>query len=143
MSQSKNYQNIISAFRIFDTWGRLVANTKIGLSDEECQEISCKVQHSPDRNCCSTAKLGHCLDNLGGFGTSSLVHDMIIHLGPFVHKHRMIGALAEEGIEAVHSKLAVETTRQKKQLKERIRNSLKFLTIDVFLSDIVLFRVKE
>jgi hypothetical protein len=60
-------------------------------------------------------------------------------LGPFVWKHRLIGAVVEEGIESVHAKLALELRRQKLKPVECIKNSLKWLAIDVLLSDKNLF----
>lgn len=86
-------------------------------------------------NCCQTAILGRSLSEFGGLGTSALVHVMIMHLGPFVWKHRMIGAVAEEGIEAVHCKLATEVQRHKMSANERMRNSMKWMAIDVLMSD--------
>lgn len=142
VSNSLNYQRIIHALRVFDVWCRLVSTTETGLSDERVQAICCRGVHAFGLDCCQTAKLGQVLEDLGGFGGSGLVHVMIMHLGPFVWKHRMVGALAEEGIEGVHCKLATETLRHKKQANEKIKNALKWLAIDVLLNDRNKFTLK-
>lgn len=135
VSNLPEYQTIIFALEVFDAWCRLVSTTETDLSDEHCQAISCQKEHSVSFGCCQTARIGKVLDDLGGFGTSGLVHVMISHLGPFVWEHRKIGALAEEGLEAVHCKLGGETKRHKQSPQESLKNSLKWLAIDVLLSD--------
>lgn len=142
VSGEPEYQKIITALRIFGVWCRLVSTTETSLSDKKCQEICCREVHANDRSCCQTAMLGQALDKVGGFGSSALVHVMIMHLGPFLWEHRMIGAVAEEGIEAVHSKLATELQRHKMKAKEKIRNALKWLAIDVLMSDKNRFNLK-
>lgn len=129
------YQKIIAALEVFDNWCRLVSTTDTDLSDERCQAICCQNRHAQDFKCCQTARLGKILNELGGFGTSALVHVIISHLGPFIWTHRKIGALAEEGIEAIHCKLATESLRHKKTKQESLKNALKWLAIDVLLSD--------
>lgn len=126
---------MIKVLKDFGYWSRLVSTTDTKLSDRRCQEICCRGSHMDGRDCCQTAVLGRLLEDVGGFGGSALVHVMMMHLGPFVWNHRMIGALAEEGIEAVHCKLATESRRHKKAAKEKLRNSLKWLGIDVLLND--------
>lgn len=135
VSDELEYQKLVKALSIFDVWCRLVSTTDINLSDSRVQKICCKEAHSTARDCCQTALLGSALEEIGGFGSSALVHVMIMHLGPFIWKHKMIGALAEEGIESVHSKLAIEMQRHKRSAKEKIRNALKWLAIDVLMCD--------
>lgn len=139
VSSLPEYQKIIKSLEIFDSWCKLVSSTDTSLSDERCQATCCRVAHSIDHDCCATARLGECLDKVGGFGTSVLVHDILMHLGTFLWEHRMIGAVAEEGIEAVHSRLDKETEHHKKSKIESLKNALKWLGIDVLLSDSGLF----
>ena len=58
-----------------------------------------------------------------------------MHLGSFIHTHRFIGNVIEEGIEAVHSKLSTEMDRNKMSKEKRLMNALKWLAIDVILAD--------
>lgn len=51
----------------------------------------------------------------------------------------MIGAVAEEGIESVHCRLAAEINRHKMNPFERLKNSVKWHAIDVLMSDKGLF----
>lgn len=44
----------------------------------------------------------HCLEKVGGFGNSLKCHFIAQHVGPFAWHHRMLGAVAEEGIERLH-----------------------------------------
>ena len=60
---------------------------------------------------------------------------MVMHLGPFLHKHKFIGRASEEGIEAVHAKLATEITNHKMPSYCRLKNALKYVAIDVLLHD--------
>ena len=119
----------------FDEWSRMVSSTKTGLTDLEISAIACKDKHDTGKNCCQTAILCAALEKVGGFGTSGLVHCMLAYLGAFLAEHRMIGAVAEEGIEAIHSKLETEMKRHKMSRLERRQNSMKWLAIDVLLSD--------
>src|SRR6185437_8511582 len=84
VSNEAEYRQIIEALRAFDRWCRLVSTTDIGLSNRQIQEICCRGPHLPSQSCCQTAILGKRLEELGGFGSSSLVHVMMMHLGPFV-----------------------------------------------------------
>jgi len=70
-----------------------------------------------------------------GFGQSPLIHVMLMHLGQFVHKHKFIGAVSEEGLEALHSKIAYEINRHKMSTENRLKNALKWVAIDTLLSD--------
>lgn len=72
---------MICVLRTFNEWCKLVSTTKIELSDEKLQEICCKESHITEGNCCKTAALGKALDSIGGFGTSALVHVIVMHLG--------------------------------------------------------------
>jgi hypothetical protein len=121
VSNEPNYKKITNALSVFDVWCRLVSITDTSLSDDRIQAISCREAHLNDRNCCETARLGCSLEEVGGFGGSALVHVMIMHLGPFVWEHKMIGALAEKGIEAVHSKLDTEIERHKRTASKRFK----------------------
>ena len=107
----------------------------MNISSEEAAVIACKEVHSASRNCCLTATLATGLETVGGFGTSPLIHMTVMHLGFFVHKNKFIGARSEEGIESFHSKLSNEMTRHKLSGENRLKNVLKWMCIDVLLSD--------
>lgn len=75
---------MIEVLRIFSAWCRLVSTTDTDLVDDRIQEICCREAHSENATCCQTAALGKALEKLGGFGSSGLVHTMIMHLGQFL-----------------------------------------------------------
>lgn len=81
MYDGQEYQNVIRVLRTFSTWCQLVSTTDTDLSVERLQAISCAEDHNEDGTCCQTAALGHALESIGGFGSSGLVHVMVMHLG--------------------------------------------------------------
>ena len=99
---SEESHKILGVLKEFDKWAEMVSTTRTNLSDFEAACIACKDTHSLF-TCCQTAILIKGLENVGGFGQSPLIHAMLMHLGPFIHNHRLIGAVSEEEIETLHS----------------------------------------
>ena len=132
---SDHSKQILAVLRDFDKWSKAVSSTKVNISSEEAAVIACKEFHSSSRDCCLTATLATGLETVGGFGTSPLIHMIVMHLGFFVHKNKFIGAGSEEELESFHSKLSNEMTRHKLSGENRLENALKWMCIDVLLSD--------
>jgi hypothetical protein len=84
ISDVEDYQRVIEVLRIFSAWCRLVSTTDTDLIDERIQEICCREAHREDATCCTTATLGKAMEKIGGFGSSGLVHVMVMHLGQFL-----------------------------------------------------------
>lgn len=88
---SEDYARVIQVLRIFGKWSQLVSSTDTDWNDERLQELSCRDIHFQDGTCCQTAALGKALESIGGFGSSGLVHAIVMHLGSycviFITKH--------------------------------------------------------
>ncbi|CAD5213571.1 unnamed protein product [Bursaphelenchus okinawaensis] len=111
VSTSEGYQQVIKAMDVFNEWSKIVSSTKKNLSDKELMVLYCRNSEHLGEQCCQTIKLARCLDVVGGASKRALVHIVLMHLGPFEWDHKMIGALAEEDIEAVHCRFAEEMKR--------------------------------
>ncbi|CAD5209448.1 unnamed protein product [Bursaphelenchus okinawaensis] len=135
VSTSEGYQQIIKAMDVFNEWSKIVSSTKKNISDKELMVLYCRNGEHLGEQCCQTIKLARCLDVVGGASKSALVHIVLMHLGPFAWKHKMIGALAEEGIEAVHCRFAEEMKRHGYNKVGKVQNSLKWKAIDTLMFD--------
>ncbi|CAD5212808.1 unnamed protein product [Bursaphelenchus okinawaensis] len=120
---------------IFNEWCKIVSSTKKNLSDEELMVLYCRNGKHSGYKCCQTMKLAQSLETIGGASKSALVHIVLMHLGSFSWKDRMIGALAEEGIEVIHCRLSEEMKRHGYKKVDKVRNSLKWKAIDTLLFD--------
>ena len=71
------------------------------LSNENLRLLCCQT-HKISWDCCAPAKLVKYLEAVGGFGNSLKIHFLALHIGPFIYQHKILGAIAEEGLEALH-----------------------------------------
>jgi hypothetical protein len=78
-----------------------------------------------------------CLEKLGGFGNSVKIHVLVQHVGPFVWHYRILGAVAEEGIERLHSTIRkdFQNVSHKSDL-ERAKITLQRWAVQVQLADL-------
>jgi hypothetical protein len=135
VTQDTDYQNVIQATRDFDLWANLVSQTTKIIPENVLQNICCKNEHASDKKCCQTAVMCSNFEKIPSFCSSLLIHVTLMHVGPFLWKHQKLGCIAEEGIEAVHSRLANEMSRHKVPLQQKLLRGVKWLAIDVLLSD--------
>lgn len=135
VTEDYNYQNIMHSLKIFNEWSSQVSNPHKHLGLEQINSLCCKDLHDSSKECCLTARMCNNLSEIGGFGRSGLIHLVLMHMGRFVHRHRMIGAVSEEGLESLHSRLTFEMRRHRRKMIDKLMLAMKWHTIDVFLCD--------
>jgi hypothetical protein len=121
-SDDEDYQRVIEVLRVFSAWCRLVSTTDTDLPEERVQEISCREAHSDDMKCCQTAALGQALESIGGFGSSGLVHVMVMHLGHFLFYFLYLDHFRPVCLEAQANRSCSGRGNRKNSFETGIRN---------------------
>ena len=127
---------MLLAVEAFDKWSKLASDVGLNLSDDHLDSLCCNENH-PSSTCCSTSSLVSSLQNLGGFGSSVKVHVLAQHVNSFARRHRILGAVAEEGIEGLHRiiKNDLENVCRGDEM-ERLKIALQRHAIQVQLDDL-------
>jgi hypothetical protein len=136
LSTDPAYITIVSALETFDVWSKLASTTDLHFSDEHLKNLCCLDNKRVNHQCCATLKLVKNLEDIGEFGDSLKVHFPAQHVGPFAYRHRMLGAVMEEGLEKMHRTIKddMERISQSSQL-DRLKLALQRWSVQVQLSD--------
>lgn len=135
LSTNEEYTLVVETLSAFDEWSKLASKVDLHLTEEHLRRLCCPDEHQGG-TCCSTFRLVKYLEKLGGFGSSVKVHMLAQHVGPFAWKHKMLGAVLEEGLEGLHRTLKNDIEKISRGTKlERIRLALLRWAVQVQLSD--------
>uniref|UniRef100_A0A914DFE5 Uncharacterized protein n=1 Tax=Acrobeloides nanus TaxID=290746 RepID=A0A914DFE5_9BILA len=130
------FQKVVNAISKFGVWSSLASTTELNLTNDHLKKLCCPKKHVGE-NCCSTFALIKSLELLGGFGSSVTVHVLAQHTGCFAWHHRILGAMAEEGLESLHSTIKGDIENVARgDLVERARIAIQRWGVQIQLADL-------